>query len=85
MNHLFAGNQTKERLALLLSLTRIDSESVLDALHDHLVVGHSATTAAQINEVAVPNFNRAMNRLNAAASIVEKIKELDWAHLKSVK
>lgn len=85
MNHLFAGNQTEERLTLLLSLTRIDSVAIVNALHDHLVVGHPATAAALLNDVVGPNFNRALKRLNEAASIVEKIKELDWAHLKSVK
>lgn len=85
MNYLFAGNQTEERLSLLLSLTRIDSVIVVNALHDHLVVGHAATAAALINDVPAPNFNRALKRLNEAAATVEQIKELDWAHLQSVK
>ncbi|RAK01652.1 PapB/FocB family fimbrial expression transcriptional regulator [Aliidiomarina maris] len=85
MKYLLAGKQSPDRFELLLSLTKISSESVVSALRDYLVVGHSEVAAALINQVSSSNFNRALNKMNDVAKTVEHIKELDWAHLKSVK
>lgn len=38
-----------------------------------------------MDDVIQSNFNRAMTRINDVASIVEQIKEIDWAKRKSVK
>ena len=85
MNYLIAGGESKERVELLLSLTKISSEQLTDSIIDHLCVGHSEKDAIAINGVTQSNFNRAMKKLNDVAGIVEKIKELDWSKLKSVK
>jgi len=85
MRYLIQGSQTTERLELLLSLTRISSESVRDALSDYLVRGLSDSLAASANGVLLPNFTKALKSLDQVAATVEKIKEIDWRHLKSVK
>lgn len=85
MNYLLAGGESKERVQLLLSLTKINSESLQCAIEDHLVTGHSEKDAVLLNGVTQSNFNRAMSRINEVAGIVEKIKELDWSRFKSVK
>jgi len=79
MRYIVQGSQSEQRFNMLLKLTRISSEDVIDALRDHLVVGLAETTAATINNVSLSNFNRALTSLNAAAELVEKIKELDWS------
>lgn len=78
MKYLFAGGQTEERLNLLLSLTKISSEAVLAALHDHLVKGFSISDAATINSTAQQNVDRALSKLEKVADMVEKIKEHDY-------
>lgn len=85
MRSLLAGMQSEERFKLLLSLTRISSEEVKSALRDHLVLGHPESVAASINGVAQSNFTRALNKVKRVADSVEKIKELDWSHINSVK
>lgn len=80
-----AGGESKERVELLLSLTKINSEPLRDSITDHLCAGHSEKDAALLNGVTQSNFNRAMKKLNDVAGIVEKIKELDWERFKSVK
>lgn len=85
MRFLTQGGQTAERLELLFSLTRIASDDIKAALSDHLVRGLSDATASSLNGVAQSNFNRALNSLEEIAATVERIKEVDWRNLKSVK
>lgn len=88
MKYLSQACESEQRLTLLLSLTSISSQPVIQALRDHLQAnwrGLSDTSAAALNGVQLPNFNRALKTLNAVAATVEQIKDLDWQHLKSVK
>jgi hypothetical protein len=85
MNYLLAGHESKERIELLLQLTKINSDSVRDSITVHLINGFSESDAASIKCVSLSNFNRALARLNEVAGIVEQIKEIDLHHLKSVK
>ena len=85
MRFLTQGGQTAERLELLFSLTRIASDDIKAALSDYLVRGLSDATASSLNGVAQSNFNRALNGLEEVAATVERIKEIDWRNLKSVK
>lgn len=85
MRYLTQGGQTAERLQLLFSLTRIASDDIKAALNDYLVLGVSDATASRLNGVAQSNFSRALNGLEEVAATVERIKEIDWRHLKSDK
>ncbi len=85
MKYLTQGGQSTQRLQLLLSLTKITSENVRDALHDYLVRGFGDAMAASLNDVKPSNFNRALASLEQVAATVERIKELDLSVLKSVK
>lgn len=85
MRYLTQGGQTAERLELLFSLTRIASDDIKAALSDYLVRGLSDATASRLNGVAQSNFNRALNGLEEVAATVERIKEVDWRNIKSVK
>ena len=69
--------QTQERFELLLSLTRIQSESVISALNDYLVRGMDKKAAALINGVEMPNFSAALSKLEEKARVIELIKEID--------
>ena len=77
MKYLFKGMQTQERFELLLSLTRIQSESVISALNDYLVRGMDKKAAAVINGVEMPNLSAALNKLEEKALVIELIKEID--------
>ncbi|SQD80433.1 PapB/FocB family fimbrial expression transcriptional regulator [Moritella yayanosii] len=83
MRILVQGLESKERVKLLLKLTKIDSENIQRALTDHLCKGHKEDDAAMLNDVPRQNFNRALKRLNDVAGIVEHIKELDWEQFKN--
>lgn len=79
MKMLVKGLEEKLRVNLMMKLTRIDSENVKSALIDHLTKGLSEDDAAMLNDVRQQNFNRALKRLNEVATIVEDIKNHDWA------
>ena len=87
MRYLIQGGEDAERLELIISLTKITSENVQQALIDHFKKGSglSAETAAAVNGVKLSNFMRSINRLEEVAATIERIKEIDWRHLKSVK
>lgn len=82
MRYLTQGGQTAERFQLLLSLTKISSESTIDALSDYLVRGLSDATASALNGVSQSNFNRALTGLEKVAATVEQIKLVDRAACK---
>lgn len=69
------GHEPVERVRLLASLTRIDSDSLMFGVEWVLVRG-----AAQkhIGFVEQSHLNRALMTIDKAAGIVEKIKEVDW-------
>lgn len=77
MKYLFKGMQSQERFELLLKLTRINSDNVVDAMRDYLVRGMDKKAAAIINGVKSPNFTAALNKLEEKAEIVEQLKEID--------
>lgn len=77
MRILVQGLESKEKVELLLQLTRIDSENIQSALVAHLCKGHKEDDAAMLNDVPRQNFNRALKRLNNVAEVVQQIKELE--------
>lgn len=79
MKMLVKGLEEKSRVNLMMKLTRIDSKNIKSALIDHLTKGLSEDDAAMLNDVRQQNFNRALKRLNEVATIVEDIKNHDWA------
>ena len=78
MNHLIQGGESAERVALLLKLTKIESEPIREALLDYYVKGVSSGNAAEIHGVKHGNVSRGMEALEERAAIVEAIKEIDW-------
>ena len=82
---LLSGHESQERFNLIISLTSISSESIINALSDHLVNGYNEKMAYMANGVPQQNFNRALNKLNAVAGIIEQIKVIDYNHLSDVK
>lgn len=77
--YLQQGGESAERFELILSLTDIRSEAIIDALRDHLVNGWAAVTARTLNGVDKGNFSNALKAMNKKAAIVERVKELDAA------
>ena len=77
MKYLIAGTITAERLSLLLQLTRITSADIIEGLNWHLVKGHQVHTAAALAQVPSNNLARAVDKVEAVASVVEQIKQND--------
>lgn len=82
MRYLAQGLESRARLDLLLSLTRITSEAVREGLADHLVRGLPLSHAALINDVPKQNLARAYDQVNKVAEVVEKIKLIDTSSVK---
>lgn len=77
------GMETKERLDLVISLTSIRSEAQQRALKSHFVDGVNSSACAALEEIPESNFQRTIDRVQAVDSVIEKIKEIDWARFKS--
>lgn len=82
MKYLHAGAMCCDRLTWLIKLTSIRSEDIKEALMWHLVKGHQVETAAALAGVKSSNLVRAIDTLEVAAEAVEKIKEIDYRHVK---
>jgi len=81
MNYLLAGNESAERVAILISFTKINSEPLIKAINMRLVNDKPEKGAAILNGIPQQNLSRALAKLNEVAEKVENIKALDWAHL----
>jgi hypothetical protein len=73
LKFLMPGVENAETVDLLLSLTKINSEEIQDAIRDHLVRGRDMAGAALLNDVPKQNLSRALVKLNEVAEIVQKI------------
>lgn len=78
MNYLLRGGEPEARVNLLLSLTSIRSDCMQRALMKYLCDGLSEKDCCLIFDITTSNFARSMQRLNAVAETVERIKEIDW-------
>ncbi|QYX66358.1 hypothetical protein K2227_08580 [Shewanella putrefaciens] len=83
MNHLLPGFESQERVALLLSLTRISSPEVIAALTLHYTSALPAERAAARHGIELSNFMRGQKKLEQIAATVEAIKAIDWVKLQS--
>ncbi|MCS6177756.1 hypothetical protein [Shewanella baltica] len=83
MNHLLPGFESKQRIELLLSLTRISSPEVIAALTLHYTSALPAERAAARHGIELSNFMRGQKKLEQIAATVEAIKAIDWAKLQS--
>ena len=83
MKYLLPGSESKDRVELLLKLTKMNSGSLKRAIYDHLVVGHSQRNAAELNGLPTQNLNRSISKLEEVAMLVEEIKEIDCVGYKA--
>jgi len=65
---LLQGQETRERLELILSLTSIRPGPIRDALFSHYVDGMPAAAAVFTHDVAKQNFSRAQKTVNKVYS-----------------
>ena len=79
---LLAGMESKERVTLLLKLTKLNSEGVIKALYKHLCDGADAENSAIMYSVTAGQVSRALSKLESVNKIVESIKECDWDRFK---
>ena len=82
--YLLAGMESAERVALIISLTKMSSETMIKAINDHLVRGYNEKMACMANSVIQQNFNKTLASLNEIVGIIEKIKTIDYNHLSDV-
>lgn len=77
MIYLLRGDERKEKIELLVSLTSLTSENTIDAMIDYFCRGNTEKQAADMNNVSVSNLNRAISKLNAVAEIYEKLRLIE--------
>ena len=77
MNTLLAGMENKRYIEILLTLTKISSDDVKDALFDHLCKGHSVDVAAALNGTKAGSVSRAVAKLEVVNKIHIKLNECD--------
>lgn len=80
---LLQGMESAEKVKLIISLTSIRSEPQIKALERYFVTGFNIATCAEIEEIAVSNFQRAIDKVQEVSKIVDEIKEIDWVRFKS--
>lgn len=79
MRYLSQGLEPEARFNALVKLARLQSEDMIAALKDHLVIGLSDIRAAELNGIKRSNFHRALDVMNKQAELVEEIKQIDWS------
>lgn len=75
-SYLMQGMESKEMIDCLLSVTKIDSERKIGALHYHFVDGANISNAAAAHNLPQPNLTDAIETLNKVAEACEKYHEL---------
>ena len=85
MNYLAQGMESKEKIKLLFTMTKITRENLQGALIDHFCRDFCLSDAAALNGVKRPNLNPAIEKLNKVAEFAEKYFELKTYHLTSTK
>jgi hypothetical protein len=70
------GSESKERVAVLLKMTKISSVSVIAALYDHLTKGSTEELAAYMYDVDLSNLKRALKRINQMIDYHNQLTEL---------
>jgi hypothetical protein len=74
LKYLMKGVESTRTVNLMLSITKIESEEVIAAIHAYLVNGMSMAGAALINDVPKQNLSRAMVALEKVAEVMHKLK-----------
>lgn len=77
------STEPEPRIKILLELGRF-SDNTADALIKHFVEGKGIDTCCWENDIAQPNFQRSIKRLNEINHLVEQVKEIDLYHLSDV-
>ena len=73
-----AGIEDEKRVKLLFRLTKLRSESLMNAIIRVLVRGDNIASAAYMEDVDESSLKKALARLNKINEIVELIKEHDF-------
>ena len=83
VSYVYQGSESPERFDLLVSLTGLRSQGQIGALRDHLVKGVPLDGAMVLNGVTnKSNLERDLDKINDIATIIEKIKEIDWVRFR---
>jgi hypothetical protein len=74
MIHLLRGDESKEKIDLLVSLTSITSEKTIGAFYSYYVDGRTDSQSVEVNGVTASNFSRDIKKLNEVARKCELYK-----------
>lgn len=72
------GMEDEKRVRLLFRLTKLRSESMMNAVVRVLVRGDTVLGAANMEDVDESSLKKTLTRLNKINETVELIKEHDW-------
>ena len=84
MDYFNPGDESEEKIDLIISLTGIRSEAMIKSLKSHLVDGFPTKYAGTFNGVLQQNFSRDLAKLNEQADKLRRINELDSYVRKSI-
>ncbi len=85
MKYLVQGMESKRKIKLLLTQTKITSEKIQSALIDHYCRDFSIEDAAALNGLKRPNLYPAIEKLNIVAEFGEKYFEFKTYELNGTK
>ena len=78
---LVQGMESNQSIDLLISMTKIKSESVIDALKTHLVDGAAVQMAAEKNGLEKGNLSRDIKKLNVIAVKINQYFEMNYSKM----
>lgn len=70
------GYENKKIINILITLTNIRSDAIVDSLVHHYCYGDSVSVCAEHNHIDVANIHRAMRKIEVIHDKIEKINRL---------
>lgn len=84
MKYLVQGMESKKKIELLISATKIKRDKLVDAIFDHYCRDFDIASASVLNGIKQPNLTAACNTLNEVAEKFEKYFEIRTYELSSI-
>ena len=75
------GLESEKSIDILLSLTKIKSESVADAIKMHFVSGAQIQAAADTYDISKGNLSRDIKKLNVIAAKINQYFEMNYSKM----
>lgn len=78
---LVQGQESEKSIDLLISMTKIKSEQVIDALKMHFVAGAQLQMSAEANGLEKSNLSRDVKKINLIAAKINQYFEENYSKM----